>query len=139
MKFKFLILLVIAIFFSGCTTTKISKTSFREDILHSIDFYEVWKQERHPGSEAVSIPCFDIEEDEFREAVNTYGVECWERELENAPDMLSDSDLESLQPSVANCVETKILKRFKEDFTFDKSPEYLEHCKKIYQKLKRLR
>jgi len=135
-----LVLLVCFIFIGGCASKRLSKTSFKE-MMYSVDYYEYVETNKSPKGRTFTadiLPCFDIDDLEFKNTINAIAVECWERELEDAPETLdlSSSEFKSIQNSVSLCAYTNVVKELKNDFTFDKSPDRVVHCKKIYKKIK---
>lgn len=135
-----LLILIIFVFFSGCASKRISKTAFKE-LVYSLDYYEYLETNKTPKGNSFSadlLPCFNVNEPEFKKTINDMAVSCWERELEDAPETidLNSSEFESIKNSVSVCVYTNLVKELKDDFTFDKSPDRVDYCKKIYEKLK---
>jgi len=135
-----LLFLITSIIFSGCASKSISKTSFKE-LIYSVDYYAYVETNKSPQGRNFKVdilPCFNVEDAEFKNTINSIGVECWERELENAPETLdlNSREFKSIQNSVTVCIYTKVMKEFKDDFTFDKSPDRVDDCKKIYDNMK---
>lgn len=133
------IFLILVTFFFNCAPHKYSKQSILKDFVYNMDFYEIWKQERFPGSTPVEFRCFRVEEEKVKKAMNAFGAECWERELKNAPERITYSELKSIKINVAYCYKIKLYQNFKDYFFLNESPESIDECKKTYEIIKLLK
>ena len=126
--------------FCGCATKKISKAAYHESI-YSLDFYEQSKSKQSPGLKTPLITCFNIAEAELKQVINSLALECYDKELKNAPEIIDmgSSEFRVMQTSVEICLHMKFYSKYKDDFTFDKSAEDLERCRKIYDILRRVK
>ncbi len=139
MNFKIIIIYISIIFLSGCGSTRmnISKDYFTEQV-YKINFYELADEKLNSFFPTISM-CFDMEEEIFSTEFNSICLECGERELEFMPSMMSEKDITSFKNSFSRCVSVKLLKTFEGNFTFDKSPENITLCKKIYDEIQKFK
>ena len=124
------VIVLFSIILSNCATS-ISKTAFR-DYYHHKDFYANMKatpEKLHWGT------CFDITEEELEIEINRIHLECIDREMQEMPSTINSDQEKMFRTSVELCSVLKYMTKYKDKFTFDKSPQYLDHCKKLYKEL----
>lgn len=107
-----------------------SKTAFK-DKYTSFDWYAVMQQT--PENQHWYVNCFDISEEEFKTSLNQIYGECIKRELAGMPPEVTARDEARFQTSIDNCFFIKYTSKYKDRFTFDKAPRYIDQCKKVQQ------
>lgn len=132
MKIRLLIVCLILTVFAGCA---ISKTELR---VHYMD--QDWFAQIKTGPEKTYWGnCFDISDEELKTEVNTIGTQCLERELQDMPSTITWNDQMRFNSSLNACMIMKFFSKHKDKFTFDKSPQYLDECKKIFKYISTLK
>lgn len=132
--FVFTLIVGSIIFMFGCSQ-KISKTAFTNH-MYGADYSQL-----HEHFETCKKwdNCFDFSKAEFKTNINQIYDTCIKQETKNLPQMIGYSDRVSFGTSLDLCATDMFFKRYKENFTFDKTPECIEQCKKIKKLIKKLR
>ena len=134
-KYFAFVLIISIVFILGCSP-KISKTAFTNHML-GMDYYH-FMLENHKTCEKWD-NCFDISKSEADISINQIFDTCINQESESLPDMLGYSDRMSFGKSIDICAIDTFFKKYRDDFTFDKTPECIEQCKKVRIEIKKLR
>jgi len=133
-KYFVFTLMVLVFFIFGCAP-KVSKTAYINHFLGA-DYAQII------GDSKICMrwdSCIAISKAEFEMSVNEIYDTCIKQEGENLPDMLSYGDRKSFEKSTDLCATDTFFKKYKENFTFDKTPECIEGCKKVKNYIKKLR
>jgi len=134
-KYFAFVLTVSIIFMFGCSQ-KISKTALTNHML-GLDYYTIMLENFKACKRWDN--CFDIPKEESSVSINQIYDTCINQESDNLPDMLGYSDRMSFGKSIDLCAIDIFYKKYREDFTFDKTPDCIEQCKKVRIEIKKLR